>query len=297
MKKITLYLHRVFGFSKTEARGFLVLVFLCIILNLIPVLKPLFEGQNERVLSEKDEMEFQKFINEIEQSIQPIDAKKSEIKLFVWDPNKISQADMAKLGIRKKVSETLINYRNSGGQFYKKEDLLKLYGLDSVTYLRIAPYVFIDNSLVNRGTPDKNRANRSAILDINKADSLKWTNLRGIGSVLSSRIVKYRNLLGGYHSIDQLYEVYGLDSAVIKSIFPQLVISDSNSINKINLNFASYERLRDHPYINSISARKIVSKRTIDGSFENIEEIKPLIDGKDEWEKIEPYITLNNEIP
>ena len=48
--------------------------------------------------------------------------------------------------------------------------------------------------------------------DLNEVDSVWLTSIHGIGPVLSKRLVKYRKLLGGFNSIDQLKEVYGLSS-------------------------------------------------------------------------------------
>lgn len=59
-------------------------------------------------------------------------------------------------------------------------------------------------------------------IDINRADTSEWKRLRGIGSVLSKRIVKYRDKCGGFKSVEQLRKIYGLSEETYQSILPHL---------------------------------------------------------------------------
>jgi competence ComEA-like helix-hairpin-helix protein len=59
-------------------------------------------------------------------------------------------------------------------------------------------------------------------IDINRADTTEWKRLKGIGSVLSKRIVKYRDKCGGFKSIEQLRKIYGLSEETYQSILPHL---------------------------------------------------------------------------
>jgi DNA uptake protein ComE-like DNA-binding protein len=56
---------------------------------------------------------------------------------------------------------------------------------------------------------------------------LAFKSLPAIGEVFSKRICKYRNILGGFNSISQLMEVYGMDSIRFESIRPFLEINTS----------------------------------------------------------------------
>ena len=79
----------------------------------------------------------------------------------------------------------------------------------------------------------------------------------GIGSVLSRRIVKFRDALGGFVSIDQLYKVYGLDSSVIKNIEPDMVLIP-NSNQTVCLDSVSFQGLIRHPLFNAEQSRRVL---------------------------------------
>tara|TARA_B100001057_G_scaffold496377_1_gene597723 strand:- start:2366 stop:2641 length:276 start_codon:yes stop_codon:yes gene_type:complete len=54
--------------------------------------------------------------------------------------------------------------------------------------------------------------------DLNQADISALKAVYGAGEKVSNRIVKYRKLLEGFSLMDQLYEVYRLDSTVVDEI-------------------------------------------------------------------------------
>lgn len=132
----------------------------------------------------------------------------------------------------------------------------------------------------------------SLIVDVNTADSTEFRKLRGIGQVYSSRIVRYRNWLGGFHVKEQLLEVYGIDSALFLAIEPNLVITTS-SINKININLCTSQTLSSHPYISKKIARSIVKYREHHGDYKSLNDLKliPLID-EELLRKIAFYLAL-----
>lgn len=67
------------------------------------------------------------------------------------------------------------------------------------------------------GPPDYMKNNSSKkysqriVLDLNKVDSLQLIRVPGIGPTFAHRIISLRNLLGGYYTVEQLQEVYGMD--------------------------------------------------------------------------------------
>ena len=130
------------------------------------------------------------------------------------------------------------------------------------------------------------------IISLNFADSAGWESLPGIGPVLASRIIKYKDRLGGFHSTGQLREVYGLADSVFEQIIPR-VLSDSQGIRKIDINMAGIEELRRHPYLNWQSAKAIVRYREAHGLFENIDQLKDIWNLPPETiEKISYYLTI-----
>jgi DNA uptake protein ComE-like DNA-binding protein len=86
-------------------------------------------------------------------------------------------------------------------------------------------------------------------VELNSADTTILKKVPGIGSVFSNRIVKYRDLLGGFHSVSQLSEVYGIDSERYETLQNWFVIDDS-FITPLNVNYIPVDSLVKHPYIN-----------------------------------------------
>jgi len=134
-----------------------------------------------------------------------------------------------------------------------------------------------------RKTPDT--------VELNSADSAKLESLPGLGPVLSGRIIKYRRMLGGFYSLEQLNEVYGLKEEFLSKALPYIAL-DPSGIKKLRINFLSKDELARHPYITYSYARSIVKMRSDTGKIEVIEEISVIIPDK-ELKKIEPYLSFD----
>ena len=127
---------------------------------------------------------------------------------------------------------------------------------------------------------------------MNTADTNQWKSLKGIGSKRANRIVKYRRLLGGFVSKNQLLEIYGLNDSLVEEIKPKLML-DSLKLNKININDASKKELATHPYISWNLANAIVNFRAQHGVYHSIEKIKEIHLVNDKiYLKIAPYLKI-----
>jgi len=110
-------------------------------------------------------------------------------------------------------------------------------------------------------------------LNINRADSADLLPLPGIGPVFAGRIIKYRKLLGGYVTVDQLAEVYGMPGETIDLIRNHVFI-DSSAIRKIRLDSASFRELLRHPYLEYEDVKALVEYRDFKGDISSINELK-----------------------
>jgi competence protein ComEA len=127
-------------------------------------------------------------------------------------------------------------------------------------------------------------------LDINSCDSLTLVALPGIGPVLSSRILKYRNLLGGFARVDQLKEVYGLPEETFEMIKGKLV-ADSSGIRRVNVNSAGYRELSRIHYLEKYDISSILKYRELTGRIKSMGDLKEnKILTPDKAEKVEPYM-------
>lgn len=219
-------------------------------------------------------------------------------ELFNFDPNTLSSDGWERLGIRDKTIRTIQNYLSKGGHFYKPEDLSKVYGLRKEDYERLAPYIQIERKQTETnpfkrdettGPPVKTE--RYKTVDINTADTSAFIALPGIGSRLAERIISFRDKLGGFYSISQVAETFGLADSTYQKIKQYLILGD-NSVKKININMATMEELKAHPYIRHSIANPVIAYRNEHGPFSKVEDVKKVMAvTTDIYNKIAPYLT------
>ncbi len=235
------------------------------------------------------------------------DKKKSDS--FFFDPNNISRDSIIMLGFSSKVAYNWTKYLDKGGHFYSKKDLLKIYGINKTLFTKIKKYIIIQNKkneiakvTVNKKTktffnkdssfkksPYK-RPDDNIKIEINTCKVKDLIVLRGIGQVLSKRIIKFRDKLGGFVSINQLKEVYGLPPETFESIKENIYINTSK-IQRLKINIEDKSNLKNFPYISYRLAAQIIKYRKQHGYFRNksdLLKIKTLDSLK--LRKIEPYL-------
>lgn len=224
--------------------------------------------------------------------------EKTPITYFDFDPNNLPDENWKQLGLNDGQIGSINNYVSKGGRFRKKEDLKKLYVLKD-DYERLEPYIKIREQPVDTTKyfekknifPETKRV--AARVDIGIADTIELKAIRGVGASRARGIFKYRQMLGGYHSIRQLREVYGIDSAAYLEIEQQVFIKDTTNIRKFNINTATEEQLASHPYIRKKLAALIISYRREHGNFSTVAGIKrmPLVND-DLYSKLAPYLKV-----
>ena len=220
-------------------------------------------------------------------------------KPFRFDPNTLDFEGWLQLGLSDRKVKTIINYRSKGGRFYKKEDLQKIWGLPAGFYEHVAAYIDLpstyQNAAVKTGNesyPLKNKENFTKSVDINETDTASLIALPGIGSKLAMRIINFRDKLGGFYSIEQVGETYGVPDSTFQKIKPYLRVN-AQQIRKININTATKDELKLHPYIKWPVANAIVEYRNQHGLYHHIADLKKitLIDER-LFLKISPYCSL-----
>ncbi len=221
-------------------------------------------------------------------------------ELFYFDPNTISAEDWQRLGVREKTAKTILNYISKGGRFYKPEDIGKIWGLHEDEVKRLLPYVRIDakpaTTYNKYPETEKSKAYEKpkysiVPIDINNSDTAAFIALPGIGSKLAARIVAFREKLGGFYKIEQVAETYALPDSTFQKIKTRLVMGNV-SIKKLNINTATFDELKAHPYLRYNIANAIVQYRTQHGSFSSVADIKNImLITEDVYNKAAPYLT------
>ncbi len=219
--------------------------------------------------------------------------------LFNFDPNTISVEDWKKLGLRDKTISTIQNYLSKGGRFREPADIKKVWGLFPDEAERLIPYVQIvkpaggyDNKKPAGNSPGLYPAKSSTPVSINDADTAAWIGLPGIGNTLSNRIVKFRDKLGGFYSVDQVSETFGLPDSTFQQIKPLLQLA--GGVKKININAATLEELKNHPYIKHPVANALVEYRVQHGDYKEVTDIKKIMIVTEElYTRLSPYFSVD----
>jgi DNA uptake protein ComE-like DNA-binding protein len=143
---------------------------------------------------------------------------------------------------------------------------LKEIPLDFIETRTDSSWQKIDNQVHNEQVQVKSFYSKRKRLNLNSCDSASLEALPGIGPVLSARIIKYRNLLGGYVSAEQLKEVYGLTEETFDLISAR-VFADSLAVRKIRINEADFKVLIRHPYFKRPEISAILKYRELKGKI------------------------------
>ncbi|MCS7085460.1 MAG: helix-hairpin-helix domain-containing protein [Bacteroidia bacterium] len=197
-------------------------------------------------------------------------------------------------GIGSARAKQIVRRRQKRGYFDSTDNLCEIRGVDSIYNAYPRRFVVLDSILNilrdSLGEPKTNRTRKvvrrnlvpsfnrqisadgralrpeasgaSALLDLNIADEAKLEALPGIGEILSERIVKFRNLLGGFYSVEQLREVYGLRDEHYRKCAPYLTVA-TPPFRKIRVNSAPVSVLGRHPYFKNY-ADTLVLLRPLD---------------------------------
>lgn len=203
-------------------------------------------------------------------------------KIYPFNPNFISDYKGYKLGMSVKEIDRLLDFRkdnkfvNSAKEF---QDVTKVS--DSLLNV-IAPFFkFPDWVNHKKDFKEYNYTRNSAfakkekltLIDINQATKEDLIKINGIGEALSIRILTQKEKLGGFVSMDQLKDIWGLSPEVILNLNTHFKISKLPNLNKIDVNNASIKELSQFFYFKYDLARQIVKYRSMNGDFKNIEDL------------------------
>lgn len=146
----------------------------------------------------------------------------------------------------------------------------------------------------NLEVPKKEKAVvKIAKVSLNSLDPNEWSALKGIGPVLSNRIVKFNKLLGGYYSREQIREVYGIDSILFGQIEEHIELS-SAPWRKIDINIATLDEVKKHPYLSAPKSKQILAYRDQKIRIESIQDLlNDQVISKQEFERIRNYLETN----
>lgn len=281
-------------FSPSEKRGIFLLLMICLILHLLPhayatwMMEPPKAEDTSLVNAFAASLQFEKVEDKAEHKLNRV------AELFRFNPNTLNEEGWQRLGVSAKSATSIRKYISKGGRFYQPQDLYKIYGLSRELVDTLIPYIDIPQKhiLNERKFIHSPKQYPSKPIDINLADSASFESLPGIGPVLARRIVLFRDKLGGFYKVEQVGETFGLADSVFQKIRSRMVYSHQ-SLKKININTATWEDLKSHPYIGYKKATAIMAYRKEHVSFSNVDDImKIVMFSEEDYHKLKPYLAI-----
>lgn len=240
------------------------------------------------------------------------------LQMFPFDPNAIGREEWKALGLTDRQIDGVERYQDKGGQFRTKKDLARMYSIRPEQFAALEPFILLPDSLPRRANKGRDHGSRrwgqgahearvttiserapyerwrGAALEVNTADTTALIALPGIGPAFARGIVKYRDRLGGYVTLDQLAEVYVLKDkpdALLK--LTELLILDTLAIRRIPINTCTVEELAAHPYARWPIAKPLIAYRTQHGPFAVVADIKQCVVVTPEvFAKLAPYLIV-----
>ncbi|HIP32932.1 MAG TPA: helix-hairpin-helix domain-containing protein [Crocinitomicaceae bacterium] len=285
--------------SKRNRRGIFWLLLIIILIAITPRLIRAFSPMQEPIISFEEMKEIHKdFVVKKEKKKKSRYSKKKKRKFSKpkskVNPNDLSQEDWEQLGLSKKQAAIVLKFSQRGLQ--SNEDLQKIFVFPEELFTLIKDslyYPVTSDSKWEKNKYEKKEYVKKEVnlsIDINSVSAQELEVIPGIGPFFANKIVEQRDELGGYISKEQLLEIWKFDQEKLDAI-DEYIILKQVSIHKMNINTASLDRLKRHPYISYSIANSIVKMREMNGGFATVSEIKKSkLINEELFQKILPYI-------
>lgn len=273
-------------FTKQERKHFYILIVIMLCLLIVHVFP------QYKQIDREAQFTFLEALKKTKLEEKRIEKKTTLLQLTTFDPNQVTEAQLIKMGLPKHGIKSLLNYRKLGGVIKDQKHFKKMYGFEKLEDKLLSKYLVFPSQqrhstlVATNQAPDSNVTSkrfrkqaiaksktvvstppkRSVIININTTDTTELKTLYGIGSFRAKRIINFRNALGGFHDINQLYDTRYVPDSIITKHIDKFEI-DSSSIHKIKINEAGQKDLAQHPFISWQAARIIYNYRKEHGYF------------------------------
>ena len=227
-----------------------------------------------------------------------------------FDPNTADSSTLVHLGLKPWQASNMLKYRAKGGRYRKTEDLKRLYGMTDSMYLALLPYVVIDTLAIDRWRDSVRMAadsvpryvshKRDTILNLRTADTTELKMIKGIGSYRAKQIIRYREQLGGFVSVEQLREVKALQPLLKDSLSTDSLLShfflDSVRVVPLKVNSMRVEQLQRHPYLSFEQARAIYELRRKKIHLKHLDQLRTLdCLTEQDIQRLRPYLSFEQK--
>ncbi|MBP7469608.1 MAG: helix-hairpin-helix domain-containing protein [Flavobacterium sp.] len=203
-------------------------------------------------------------------------------KMYPFNPNFISDYKGYKLGMSVSEIDRLLAFRKQNKYVNSPEEFQAVTKVSDSLLNAISPYFKFPDWVKNKKEfreykkyPNAAFAKKEkiVIIDINQATQEDLIKIYGIGEAISLRILKMKESLGGFVSMEQMKDVWGLSPEVIENLNSHFKVSALPDVKKVDINNASIKELSQFPYFNYQIARQIVTFRSMNGDFKNVDDL------------------------
>lgn len=292
-----------FYYTKSERRVILLLLAIALLLlGIWAIMEYLRPVEVPVTLSESEEIDSFLANLEEQEKIRKSHTPKNEISVVLqpFDPNTADSVLLRQLGLPVYIVRNILKYRAKGGVFRSPESFSRIYGLKEEVYQKLKPYItiapLVSVSHVRTDTfrqlkntiPYIPKYEEGTIVDLNKVDTSILKRIPGIGSTLARMIVVYRQRLGGFYDVSQLQEVPHVGVELNK----WFVVTPAG-LHKIQVNSASLDKLRSHPYMDFYKAKAIMEYRRKRGKIKGLSQLSMFEEFTEkDLKRLSPYLTF-----
>lgn len=276
------FLKSHFWYNKRQQSGVLFLVLLIIISQLIIGFVNTTDSDEAIDLKTAAMQSFEARID----SLQQIAEEKKKFKLYPFNPNFISDYKGYQLGMSVVEIDRLHTFRKQRKYVNSAKEFQKVTKVSDSLLATIAPFFKFPDWVVKRRLREKRASNVEASLvsytkstsDLNKATAADFETIEGVGEVIAQRIVAYRKKLQGFTFTSQVYEIWGLQKNTANRILKEFKIGRLPTIQKLNVNTATFKEVLKIPYIDYELCKKIFAYRDEVAELQNITELTNIKD-------------------
>ena len=285
-------LRKWFSLSKGERIAIITILAVILILILACLFRPSPKSLSDESLHNLDSLLAlrQAAIEQQQQQQAEKPQEVAELHPFPFNPNTLTEEEWLQMGLTDRQVRNIMNYKAKGGKFYSKKDLGKLYTISEEEFAQLEPFIVLPE--VSRSASGKTLSKKQEtptyeekpkpekkpipIVDLNTVDSTTLVELPQIGAYTASRILEFREKLGGFIDVEQLRDVKGVDDARFAAIKPYITLH-AIEIRKVDVNRADFKTLVHHPYLSYEQVKRIVNQREKRGMIKNWAQLEELL--------------------
>ena len=260
--------------TKRQQRAVFVLILIIISLQFVGMFWPKI-----RTKSATNKWSDNSIFKEEYEALKQQSSALSGSKIFPFNPNFLTPYKAYELGLSNLEFQRLTNFRSKNLWINSVQDFKRVTKVSDSLLQAIEPYFRFPQWVINSQQSRIRTSKPKSKLDLNTATPEQLERIRGIGPVLSRRIIRFRNTFqGGFANMIELTAVYGLPEEVYTKLTQEFEIKNPRLIQKKNINTVAQEELVQIPYIDYELADQIIEQRLLKEHYKSLDELTKLKD-------------------